>query len=129
VSWRIDIRYNRSACQCWRWLTYGSGLWFLTQKGCPAGSSTLDSRPRLRDLFVDAGFGPPTRTEIGLAASCDVLTAHRLAGASITRTLGLLGARLTLRHEGSELGFIEVCDQAADMARSSVATAGLVSAI
>jgi hypothetical protein len=36
-------------------------------------------------------------------------------------TLGLLGARFTLSVGGEELGFIEVCETPAEMARSSVA--------
>lgn len=100
----------------WRVPTVGADC-ALPALGC---YGIPDSLPHLRELLIDAGFSPPTRTELVLAARCDVLAGHQLAGASITRTLGSLGARLTLRREGTELGFIEVCDQSADMARSSV---------
>lgn len=39
---------------------------------------------------------------------------------SVSRTLGRLGTRFTLRRDGDELGFIEVCEQTGAMARSSV---------
>jgi hypothetical protein len=81
-----------------------------------------DTLPHIRKLLVDAGFGEPTRTEMVLAARCDALAGHALEGSSIERTLGLLGARFTLRLEDADLGFIEVSDQSSAMARSSVAT-------
>ncbi len=90
----------------------------LPAPGCYGVPDTL---PHIRGLLSDAGFGEPTRTELVLAARCDALTGHRLDGATIKRTLGLLGARFTLSQDGGELGFIEVCDQSADMGRSSVA--------
>lgn len=80
-----------------------------------------DTLPHLRNLLSGAGFRAPTRTEHVLVARCDQLLAPQLLGALVSRTLGLLGARLTLTRDGRELGFIEVCDQPADMARSSVA--------
>jgi len=49
------------------------------------------------------------------------LTVHRRDGISVTRTLGLLGARFTLSADDAELGFIEVCEAPAEMARSSIA--------
>ncbi len=55
-----------------------------------------------------------------LAARCEALTAHQLDGASVTRTLGLLGARFTLSADNQALGFIEVCEAPAEMMRSSV---------
>ena len=90
----------------------------LPARGCYGVPDTL---PHIRSLLSDAGFGEPTRTELVLAVRCDALTGHRLDGAAIKRTLGLLGARFTLSQDASELGFIEVCDQSTDMGRSSVA--------
>jgi hypothetical protein len=86
--------------------------------GCYGVPNTL---PHLRSLLRDAGFGEPTRTELVLAAPCEALTGNHQAEALTTRTLGLLGARFTLRRDGEEVGFIEVCDHTAEMARSSVA--------
>lgn len=81
-----------------------------------------DTLPHLRELLSNAGFAEPTRTEVVLAAHCDALVGHDVDGASIVRTLGLLGARFTLRRDDTELGFIEVSDHTNAMARSSVAT-------
>jgi hypothetical protein len=80
-----------------------------------------DTLPHIRGLLRDAGFGEPTRTEFVLAADCRSLTGRHPPELSRTRTLGLLGARFTLRRNGDEVGLIEVCDHSAEMARSSVA--------
>jgi len=80
-----------------------------------------DTLPHIRRLLLNAGFGQPTRAELVLAARCDALTGHQRDGSSVTRTLGLLGARFTLSAQDEELGFIEVCEAPAEMARSSVA--------
>lgn len=91
----------------------------LPARGCYGVPDTV---PHIRGLLSDAGFDEPTRTELVLATRCDALAGHRLDDAEITRTVGLLGARFTLSHGGGgELGFIEVCDQSADMGRSSFA--------
>lgn len=86
--------------------------------GCYGVPNTV---PHIRGLLRDAGFGEPTRTELVLAADCQGLTGHHHLDLSGTRTLGLLGARFTLRRDAEEVGFIEVCDHSAEMARSSVA--------
>ena len=102
--------------------------WEVTVVGAECGLPALacygvpDTLPHIRKLLTDADFGEPTRTEIVLAARCDALAGHALEGGSIERTLGLLGARLTLRRDDTELGFIEVSDHSNAMARSSVAT-------
>ncbi len=101
----------------WRATTVGAEC-ALPALGCYGVADTL---PHLRGLLRDAGFGEPTRTELVLVARCDALIGHELDGASVTRSLGLLGARLTLSRDGRELGFIEICDHSAEMARSSVA--------
>jgi hypothetical protein len=80
-----------------------------------------DTLPHIRALLRDAGFGEPTRTELVLAADCRSLIGRHQRELSGARTLGLLGARFTLRRDGEEVGFIEVCDHGAEMARSSVA--------
>jgi hypothetical protein len=80
-----------------------------------------DSLPHLRTLLMDAGFAEPTRAEIVLAARCETLTGVTRQGFEVSRALGLLGARFTLSLEGSELGFIEVCDEPIGMTRSSTA--------
>lgn len=101
--------------------------WQVTAVGAECAVPALgcygipDTLPHLRALLVQAGFGQPTRAELVLAARCDALVGHHLDGASTTRTLGLLGARFTLRREGVDLGFVEVSEHSADMARSSVA--------
>ena len=77
--------------------------------------------PHLRRLLVSAGFSEPTRTELVLAAKCEDLPGQIMDGLETSRTLGLLGARVTLSRTGTELGFIEICDQPAEMARSSIA--------
>lgn len=87
--------------------------------GCYGVPGTL---PHVRSLLRDAGFGEPKRTELVLVADCESLTGHHQPELSSTRRLGLLGARFTLRRDGEEVGFIEVCDHSAEMARSSVAT-------
>jgi hypothetical protein len=79
-----------------------------------------DTLPHIRSLLSDAGFGEPTRTEFVLAADCQSLTGRHQPELSRTRTLGLLGPRFSLRRDGAEVGFIEVCDRSAEMARSSV---------
>ncbi len=86
--------------------------------GCYGVADTL---PHIRGLLRDAGFSEPARTEFVLAADCRSLTARHQPELSRTRTLGLLGPRFTLRRDGAEVGFIEVCDHSAEMARSSVA--------
>jgi hypothetical protein len=102
-------------------------LWQVTMVGaendlpaiaCYGVPNTL---PHIRRLLLDAGFGQPTRAELVLAARCEALTVHRRDGISVTRTLGLLGARFTLSADDAELGFIEVCEAPAEMARSSIA--------
>ena len=79
-----------------------------------------DTLPHIRSLLRDAGFGEPTRTEFVLATDCQSLTGRHQPELSRTRTLGLLGTRFSLRRDGAEVGFIEVCDHSAEMARSSV---------
>jgi hypothetical protein len=80
-----------------------------------------DVLPHLRSLLQGAGFTEPTRKELVLAARCEALTGQVVDGLEISRTLGLLGTRFTLSENQTDLGFIEVCDQPAEMARSSVA--------
>ena len=80
-----------------------------------------DTLPHIRRLLLNAGFERPTRAELVLAARCEALHGHQLDGATTTRTLGLLGPRFTLSADGEELGFIEVTEAPAEMARSSVA--------
>jgi len=104
--------------RAWQVTTVGADC-ALPALGCYGVPDTL---PHLRGLLADAGFGEPTRTELVLVAHCDELTGHALDGAQVTRTLGLLGARFAVSRNDTELGFIEVCDQSADMARSAVAT-------
>jgi hypothetical protein len=54
-------------------------------------------------------------------AECNLpgLTGRHQPQLSRTRTLGLPGARFSLERDGTEIGFIEVCDHSAEMARSS----------
>jgi hypothetical protein len=101
----------------WRVTTVGAEIAFPAF-GCYGVPDTL---PHIRRLLLEAGFGQPTRAELVLAARCEALNGHQLGGASVTRTLGLLGARFTLSAAGEELGFIEVCEPTAEIARSSVA--------
>ncbi len=77
--------------------------------------------PHIRGLLRDAGFGEPSRTERVLATTCDALAGRHQPELVRTRTVGLLGARFTLQRDGGDVGFIEVCDHSAEMARSSVA--------
>lgn len=79
-----------------------------------------DTLPHIRSLLRDAGFGEPTRTEFVLATDCQSLTGRHQPELSRARTPGLLGPRFSLRRDGAEVGFIEVCDHSAEMARSSV---------
>ena len=101
----------------WRVTTVGAEN-DLPAIACYGVPNTL---PHIRRLLIEAGFGPPTRAELVLTASCEALTGNHLDGALVTRTLGLLGARFTLSADDAELGFIEVCEAPAEMARSSVA--------
>lgn len=80
-----------------------------------------DTFPHIRELLLNAGFSGPSRTELVLVARCEALTGQSDDAASVIRTLGLLGTRLTLVRHGEELGFIEVCEPGGAMARSSVA--------
>ncbi len=80
-----------------------------------------DVLPHLRSLLQGAGFTEPTRKELVLAATCEALTTQVVDGLEISRTLGLLGTRFTVSRNRTELGFIEVCDEPAEMARSSAA--------
>ncbi len=80
-----------------------------------------DTVPHIHELLREAGFGEPTRTEVVLVARCESLTGRHQPELLQTRKLGLLGARFTLRRDGEEVGFIEVADHSAEMARSSVA--------
>jgi hypothetical protein len=77
--------------------------------------------PHIRGLLREAGFGEPSRTEVVLVARCEALTGRHQPELLRTRRLGLLGTRFTLRRDGEEVGFIEVADHSAEMARSSVA--------
>ena len=80
-----------------------------------------NTTPHIRRLLLTAGFGAPTRAELVLAARCETLTRNQPDGTSMTRTLGLLGARFTLSADDQALGFVEVCEAPAEMVRSSVA--------
>ncbi len=86
--------------------------------GCYGVPNTL---PHIRSLLRDAGFGEPSRRELVLAAPCETLVGQHQPELLKTRTLGLLGARFTLQQAGRPVGFIEICDHSAEMARSSVA--------
>lgn len=91
----------------------------LPALGCYGVPDTL---PQIRRLLAGGGFGQPSRAELVLAAPCEALTGDAREDASVTRALGVLGARFTLSAvDGAELGFIEVCQAPAEMARSSVA--------
>jgi hypothetical protein len=102
-------------------------VWQVTVVGAECAFPALacygvaNTLPHIRGLLRDAGFGEPGRTELVLAATCEALAGHHKPELLSTRTVGLLGARFTLRHDGGEVGFIEVCDHSAGMARSSVA--------
>lgn len=91
----------------------------LPAPGCYGIPNTM---PHLRALLNQAGFGEPTRTEFVLAARCDDLLGAELDDATVVRTVGTLGTRLTLSVEEESRGYIEVCQPSADLARSSVAT-------
>lgn len=80
-----------------------------------------DALPHLRSLLVGAGFGEPMRTELVLVATCEALTGLAADDLETSRTLGQLGTRLTVWRAGVEQGFIELCDQSAELARSSTA--------
>jgi hypothetical protein len=80
-----------------------------------------DTLPHIRGLLVDAGFAEPARTEFVLVARCETLHGRHQPELLRTRILGLLGARFTLRRDGKDVGFIEVADHTAEMARSSAA--------
>jgi hypothetical protein len=80
-----------------------------------------DTSPHLRALLLGAGFAEPTRTELVLAAKCETLVSAIPEGLDVTRTVGVLGTRLTVSRNGAELGFVEVCDGPIEMARSSAA--------
>ncbi len=82
-----------------------------------------DSMPHLRALVTEAGFGDPTRSEVVLAARCDDLVGARLDGAHIVRSVGTLGTRFTLSVGAGALGYIEVCQPSADLARSALTVA------
>jgi hypothetical protein len=90
----------------------------LPALACYGISNTL---PHLRSLVLGAGFAEPTRKELVLAARCEALTGEVVDGLGTSRTLGLLGTRFTVSQNRTELGFIEICDQPVEMARSSVA--------
>lgn len=111
------LKRTLACMRAWRVRSVGAEC-ALPALGC---YGVPDSLPHLRGLLVEAGFAEPTRTEVVLAARCERLAGHVLDGASVTRTLGVLGARFTLTRPGVELGFIEVCEHPAEMARSSTA--------
>jgi hypothetical protein len=102
------------------------GAWHVTVVGAECSFPALacygvpDTLPHIRGLLRNAGFGEPTRSEFVLAADCRSLTGRHQRDLFGTRTLGLLGTRFTLRRDAEEVGFIEVCDHTAEMARSSV---------
>lgn len=101
--------------------------WGVTTVGADCALPALgcygipDTLRHIRGLIAQAGFGDPTRTEVVLVARCDELVRHARDGLLTARTLGLLGARFTLRRDDHKLGYIEVCDQTSAMARSAVA--------
>lgn len=90
----------------------------LPALGCYGIPNTL---PHLMSLLLDAEFSGPTRTELVLIARCTQLTGRAGDGWDISRSLGVLGTRFALSRNQTEIGFIEISDQPADMARSSVA--------
>lgn len=101
--------------------------WGVTRVGAgcnlpsPGCYGVPDALPHLRGLLSAAGFRAPTRTEVVLAARCEDLARHTLDGLRVMRPLGVLGTRLSVARASDELGFIEVCDQPADLGLSSVA--------
>jgi len=79
--------------------------WGVTAVGCdcalpaPGCYGIPDTMPHLRALPTEAGFGEPIRREFVLAARCDDLLRADLDGATIVRTVGTLGARLSAKNE------------------------------
>jgi hypothetical protein len=80
-----------------------------------------DTLPHVRALYVGAGFEGPRRTEEVHVARCADLICPGHDGIDVIRTMGSFGARLTLVRDGVELGFIDVGEQDADLARSATA--------
>ncbi len=102
-QWQVDRRY----ADC--------GLPVLACYGVP------DTLPHVRALYVAAGFTGPARTEEVYVARCRDLLSAPLDGVEVVRTMGVFGARLALRRGEAEVGFIEVGELAADLARSATA--------
>jgi hypothetical protein len=80
-----------------------------------------DTLPHVRALYVAAGFTGPARTEDVYVATCNDLLGRRPDGIEVSRTMGLFGARLALVRGAEELGFIDVGELDADLARSATA--------
>ena len=102
-EWHVDRRY----ADC--------GLPVLACYGVP------DTLPHVRALYVAAGFQGPVRTEEVYVARCADLLDARVEGVEIVRTMGIFGARLSLRRDEVEVGYVEVGELAADLARSATA--------
>ena len=66
--------------------------------------------PHVRDLFVEAGFGPTQPAELVLLAPVEALRSSAPASGSWTvrRTVGVNGTRFTASEDGVELGYVEV---------------------
>jgi hypothetical protein len=79
-----------------------------------------DTWPHIRHLYRQAGF-VPSREEIVLVARCAELLSPPLDRVTVRRSLGLSGTRIELIRDDTSLGFIEVGEQRADMARSTSA--------
>ena len=82
----------------------------------PACYGVPETWPHIRSLYSAAGF-VPSREETVLRARCVDLTRRVRSPLHVGRSVGVLGTRFTLSEDAAPVGFIEVCQLTAELAR------------
>jgi hypothetical protein len=82
----------------------------------PACYGVPDTWPHVRALYSEAGFAP-SRQETVLRARCADLIQGDPPPLQVDRSVGVLGTRFTLSENSASVGFIEVCQLTAELAR------------
>ena len=82
----------------------------------PACYGVPDAWPHIRALYSEAGFAP-SRQETVLRIRCADLIQRDRPTLEVDRSVGVLGTRFTLSENSGPVGFIEVCQLTAELAR------------
>ena len=84
----------------------------------PACYGVPDTWPHIRSLYSEAGFAP-IREEMVLTVPCADLNQPWPESWEQRRFVGTLGTRFDLSQGGNTIGYIEVCQLSAELARSN----------